>query len=188
MANALHGRNRHGPGLFDACLREARGCADRLAGCDPCGRPAAQQPPRRALPDGGRPLVGLSGRKPRQGASRRRRWLHGVSRLIPDADHPSRASRRQADRGHCAVQNAVQRALRLRPARPIPARADPARRLGLPLPSDLRPGNERGGSGMLCAGGPHRIAPLAHRPARRPCRGVIFRRSSRFWKRRGRMR
>ena len=51
----------------------------------------------------------------------------------------------------------------------IPARADPARRLGLSLPSDLRPGNERGGAGMLRARGPHRIAPLARRPARRSC-------------------
>ena len=40
-------------------------------------------------------------------------------------------------------------------AQPIPARADSARRLGLPLPSDLRPGNERGGAGMLRARGGH---------------------------------
>ena len=49
----------------------------------------------------------------------------------------------------CPVQDAVQRALRLRPARPIPPWVDPARQLGLPFPSDLRPGNERRGPGML---------------------------------------
>ena len=51
------------------------------------------------LPDGGRPLVGLSGRRPRQGASRRHRRLQGIRRFIPDADHPSRASRQPGGSG-----------------------------------------------------------------------------------------